>query len=112
MITQSGGVPGIYFSKPSDTSLTTAYTQAIPGIAYLSWVNIAAVGGADATVIVNDGSTDYEILSAKTLTADDREFIEFRDPLPLLNGYTVKVKTTTGNNLVFTLLVSDTARSG
>ncbi len=111
MITQQSGQPNTIFSAPSDTSLTTVYTQLLPdGYAFLQSVNIAAVAGADATLIVNDGTTDYEILSAKTLSADDREFLEWQDGLPLREDYIIKVKSSVGDALVFTLVINEILR--
>lgn len=104
------GVPRRIFSTPDDTALTTVYTHAFDGIAFLLSVNIAAIGAADATLIINDGSTDYEILSAKSLAADAREFIEWRDGFPLREGDMIKVQSSVADDLVFSLVVNEVMR--
>jgi len=110
MITVGGGLACPVFSAPADTNLTTVYTQSLGqegSLALLQSINIAAIAGADATVIINDGSTDYTILSAKTLAADAREYIEWQDGFPLKVGHSIKVKTSVNDALVFSIVVSE-----
>lgn len=94
------------FTAPATTSLTTAWTQG-QAKALLYSVNIAAVAGADATVILNDGTTDYELLSAKTLAADARELLEWDKGIFLYSGFTLKVKSTVNNALVFVVTIEE-----
>lgn len=96
------------FSKPANTSAATIYT-APTGIvsATLEAVNICSGGtGAAATVVMNDGSTDYPLLSAKAISANTTETYEFGNPV-MLAGYTVKVTDGTGNILTFTATIAE-----
>src|SRR3990172_5032816 len=61
-------------------------------------------GAVAATVRWGNGTTDYDILAAKSIAAND-VYIPDLPPVPLRNGYTVKVTSGSGNALTFTLVV-------
>lgn len=99
-----------FFSKPSDTSAATIYTAPTYILSTtMEAVNIAATGAADATVWLNDGSTDYLLLDAKSLKANTTEEYDFGNPV-LEPGYAIKVKTSSANNLTFTVTIAEELR--
>ena len=104
------GQPITVFSSPTDTTLTTVYTQPSYSSGKLYSINIAAVLGGDATVIINDGSTDYKILSARTMTIDDRYFMEWRHGFTLHAGNIIKVQGTVNDSLTFAMEIVDVMR--
>ena len=99
-----------YYSKPSDTNAATVYTAPENILAVtLEAVNIAATGAADATVWLNDGSTDYLSLDAKSVSANTTEKYDFGNPV-LESGHAIKVKTSSANNLTFTVTIAEELR--
>ena len=94
-------------SKPSGTTLTTIYTMPFEGVATLYSVNIAAISAADASVVFNDSSADYELLSAQTMAADDTILLEWREGIPLRKDDVLKVKTSSGSALIFVAVIEE-----
>jgi hypothetical protein len=100
------GARATYFSKPADTNAATIYTNSNVKFATLQAVNIAATGAASATVWVNNGSTDYLVLDAKSISANTTETYTFGNPV-LQDGWSIKVKTSSANNITFTATVAE-----
>jgi hypothetical protein len=104
------GTRQTFFSKPSDTNAATVYTASSGVVrAVLESVNIAATGAANATVWLNDGSTDWLLLDAKTLSANTNNVEIFGEPV-LRSGHSIKVKTSSANNLTFTVTLIEELR--
>lgn len=90
--------------KPADTNEATMLTAAkefsvIVGVIVANNTGSAAV----ATVKWGDGSTDYDVISGKSVAANDSIYPDVF--LPLREGYTIKVTSGTGNALTFTLVI-------
>lgn len=89
---------------PANTSEATMFTAAAerPVVVGLIIAN-AHSSAVAATMKWTDGSTDYPILSAKSIAANDSFFQDVF--LPLFDGYEVKVTSGSANMLTFTLVV-------
>lgn len=99
-----------YFAKPADTNAATVYTVGTNVVsATLEAVNMAATGAAAATVWINDGSTDYLLTDALSVGANTTDTREFGNPV-LRAGYSVKVKTSSANNLTFAVTIAEETR--
>lgn len=94
------------FAKPADTNAATMYTVTSIPRAALDHLNIASTGAAAYTVWINDGTTDYLLADAISLGANSRVDLDFGEP-SLLEGWSVKVKTSSANNLTFTLVMAE-----
>ena len=107
------GVRRIVASTPSGTSLTALHTcPATMNLTNLYSVNIAAISAADVTVVYNDGSTDYSLLSAKTMAADEVILLEWREGLPFRASDVLKIKTTSGSAITFVAVIEEVPRIG
>jgi hypothetical protein len=94
------------FAKPADTNAATMYTVESLPRAHLDSLNIASTGAASYTVWINDGTTDYLLADAISLGANARVDLDFGQPV-LLEGWSVKVKTSSANNLTFALQIAE-----
>lgn len=99
-----------FFSAPANTSAATVYT-APTAVArtVLESVNIAASSAANATVWLNDGSTDYLLLDTKAVSANTSEVYTFGNPV-IVAGGSIKVRTSSANNLTFTVTIIEELR--
>lgn len=90
-------------AKPANTTAVELYVSPSGGKgSTLLGVAISAGGtGAAASVIINDGSTDWYLLNGKAVTANTTEIYDFGTPI-LDPGYKLKVVDGTGNLLTFT----------
>lgn len=90
------------FSTPANTSLTTVYTVSKGQFTLKSIRITSSTTGADASVVINDGSTDHYIYNATAIAAND---VLMEDDIGyiLREGYIVKVKTSLANELTFTI---------
>ncbi|MCP4182318.1 MAG: hypothetical protein GY761_03240 [Hyphomicrobiales bacterium] len=111
MITKQGGNARPLFSKPSDTSLTTVYTVGYDGIVDLLSINISANVAGNASVQIYDGSTNWDILSARTMAAGDTILMEWWDGIPLKQNCVIKVQSSVGNAITFTAVISESSRA-
>jgi hypothetical protein len=106
-------VPGnrqTIWSAPSGTSAVTAYTRpAGADNVTLLGINIAASSAASATVWINDGSTDRLALDTKSISANTAELYEFGNPIVPVGG-SIKVRTSSANNLTFTITIAEEYR--
>lgn len=96
------------FAKPTTTAASTIYT-APAGVVSATLEGVVIASGAtgdSATVIINDGSTDWHLLSAEAITANTTETYEFANPV-LGPGHAVKVVAGAGNILTFTVTVAE-----
>lgn len=93
--------------KPGNTSEATMLTAG-PERPMVVGVIIAnnTASPAAATVKWGDGATDYDIISAKSIAANDSWFGEVM--IPMLEGWTIKVTSGTGSALTFTLVLIET----
>ncbi|MCP5099924.1 MAG: hypothetical protein GY943_30595 [Chloroflexi bacterium] len=107
-VADSGALEGS-FVTPANTSLNTAFTAA-NATSFLHSVNMACIAAADATVVINDGSTDYELLAARPMTTGEHLLVEWRDGIPLRNTYSVKVMTSVADKITFTVVTSARSR--
>lgn len=100
-----------FFSAPTTTSAATIYS--VPtGVksAVVVGLNIAATsGGAAATAWINNGTTDFPVLDAKSVSANTSELYTFGNPA-LKTGWSFKVKDGTGSKLTFTLTIVEETR--
>ena len=100
-----GGQRRVIGLKPANTSEATMLTAGDDRPVIVGLVIANNTGGAvAATVRWGNGTTDYDILAAKSIAAND-VYIPDLPPVPLRNGYTVKVTSGSGNALTFTLVV-------
>lgn len=81
-------------------------TKAIPTIVGIIIANNTG-GAIAATMRWGNGSTDYDVLAAKSVAAND-SYINNDVYLPLREGHTIKVTSATGNALTFTLVIVET----
>ena len=90
---------------PADTNEATIFTAAKGNsVISLRICNVDGTNAADATVRYNDGSTDFALISTKSIAADDYLY----EPdffLPMQSGWTLKVTSSAANDLVFTIVV-------
>lgn len=90
--------------KPSDTNEATLITLADRGGLLLQLVIANNTGSAaNATVKWNDGTTDWDIVSAKSIAANDSTIIDPFIRVP--DGGSIKVTSGTGDALTFTATV-------
>lgn len=103
-----GGQRRIIGLKPSDTAQHTMLTAGadMPVVVGLIVANNTASGIA-ATVRWGDGTTDYDIIAAKSVAAND-VYMPDMPPIPLRSGYTIKVTSGTGSALTFSLILAAT----
>lgn len=94
------------FAKPADTNAATMYTVTSIPRAALDHMNIASTGAAAYTVWMNDGTTDHLLADAVSLGANSRVDLDFGE-IPMLEGWAVKVKTSSANNLTFVLVIAE-----
>lgn len=106
------GQPRPYFRTPSDTNYAQLFptTGTASSNALVSSVIVTWIGGGDATIAINDGTTDHVILSAKTGSADDYLIFEPTGMI-LPQGYVLKVKTSAANQITFTANVQISTRN-
>jgi hypothetical protein len=103
---QSNATRTTRFLKPASTGAETIYTVASMPRAHIDGLNIASTGAASYTVWINDGTTDYLLADAISLGANARVDLSFGQPV-LLEGWSVKVKTSSANNLTFALTMAE-----
>lgn len=98
------------FAKPADTNAATVYTAPAGGKgSTLLGIAICAGTSATATVMINDGTTDWNLLTAKSVSANTTETYEFGNPV-LKPGYTLKVQSGTGNTLTYIATLAEVTR--
>lgn len=99
-----------FFSAPANTSAATIYTRPTGAdTVTLLDMNIAASGAASATVWLNDGTTDRLLLDTKAVSANTTELYNFGRPI-VPTGGSIKVRTSSANNLTFTVTVAEEYR--
>ena len=98
-----------FHSKPSDGSATTVYTASNVR-ATLSSVNISCHTAGNATVIINDGSTDFTVLDGYVMSVNTSELFTFGS-LVLEDGHSVKVQSNTGDYFTYTVTIEEETRS-
>ncbi|MCP4276000.1 MAG: hypothetical protein GY779_06565, partial [Gammaproteobacteria bacterium] len=111
MITKQGGNARPIFTKPSDTALTTVYTVGYDGVVDFLSCTISANAAANASVQIYDGSTNWDILAAQTMTAGQTILLEWWDGIPLRQNYVIKVQSSVGNAITFTAVISESSRA-
>lgn len=95
-------------AKPADTNAATIYSPASPAVGILNSIHIASTATADATVWWNDGSTDYLLLDAYTMPANEAVTFTFGGPVVRGgDGAVIKVKTSSASNLTFTARIDE-----
>lgn len=94
--------------KPANTNEATMLTAGkdMPVLIGLIVANNTG-SAANATVRWGNGTTDYDIVAAKSIAAND-SYLPDLPPIPLREGYTIKVTSGTGNALTFTLVIAST----
>lgn len=98
------GHPGIRSATPSDTNEATLFTANDDSSYVVAvWLTNLTGSNANATVKWGDGSTDYSLIDTYAVTA--RMFERIPCLIPLRNGYTIKVTSSTGSALTFTAIV-------
>lgn len=110
MIENAPGLDIPAILKPANTSAAAIYT--VPtGVsrAQLIGMNIAALAAANASVFLNDGSTDYELVPTFAMGANTFRSETFGYPV-LLAGYSLKVQTSSANNMSFYATVREFIR--
>lgn len=95
-------------SKPSDTSATTVYT-ATNVTATIESVSISCHNAGTATIIINDGSTDWTVLDQYAMSANTSEFFTFGKP-ELLDGHSIKVQSSTANYFTYSVTYIEETR--
>jgi hypothetical protein len=95
-----------YPSKPSGTSAVTIYTCANVRSSTLEAINIATKQAVIVSVIVNDGTTDYDLFPAVSLPANIQLLHHFGNVV-LLKGWSVKVQTSVASQVSFVLTVAE-----
>lgn len=92
------GSPRTVWSAPADSNEVTPYTVDIGIRAVLDSIIVSSGStGADLTVKINDGSTDYFIAEAYAIAANERELIDCR--VALQEGHSIKVTDSVGGEL-------------
>ena len=100
-----GGPRRIIGLKPANTSEATMLTAGEDRPVVVGLIVANNTGGAvAATVRWGNGTTDYDIIAAKSIAANDSYFPDI-PPIPLRSGYTFKVTSGSGNALTFTIVV-------
>lgn len=101
-----------FFSKPADTNAATIYTANEVRSSTLEAINIATTGASNVTVWLNNGTTDYLLLDALVMGANEQVVYTFGNPV-MRDGWSVKVKTSNADDATFTLTVAEeTGRLG
>ena len=95
-----------YFAKPGDTNTATIYTCSTGIVATVEGVSMTADGAATGTIWISDGSTDWVIQWAESLTTDTHHFESFGQPV-LKPGWSVKVKSSVASKITFMLTVAE-----
>jgi hypothetical protein len=97
-------------SKPSDTNYATIYTvEGGAQRATMLAMNIAVTGASAVTVAYNNGSTDVLLMDAVSKSANTSEKHDF-GPISLLEGWSVKVKTSNADDTTFVLTYAEEYR--
>lgn len=97
------------YSKPSDGTLTTVATLSTFQAGSLDRVIIAPnSSGANASIVVNDGSVDRYLIRDKAIAANVplNELLEY----PLMEDYVLKVQSSVGSELEFHLIIAEEFR--
>ena len=102
-----GGNRRLVGLRPANASEATMYTarKERPAVVGIIIANETA-GAVAATVKWGDGATDYRILAAKSIAANDLYVLDTIF-LPLKEGHTIKVTSGSGNALTFTLVIAE-----
>ena len=95
-----------HFKKPADTNANTIYTCGTGVIATIEALSMTAEGAATATAWINDGSTDWVIQWAESLTTDTHHTETFGHPV-LKPGWSVKVKSSVADKITFMLVIAE-----
>ncbi|MDP3971976.1 MAG: hypothetical protein Q8P61_03585 [Candidatus Nanopelagicales bacterium] len=99
-----GGTRRLVGLKPANTNEATMFTAGSERPVVVQIVVANNTGSAAAATIKwGDGSTDYDVISGKSIGANDSWIQDIF--LPLFDAYTIKVTSGTGNALTFTLAI-------
>lgn len=91
------------FSAPTGTSLTTVLTGLKSEVALTSLDISATTTGADASVVVNNGTTDFYIANAVPVAANETLSKVWDPPLVLKKECSIKVQTSLADELHFSI---------
>ena len=97
------------YTKPANTSATTVYT-ASNMTATFEAISISCHTAGSASVTINDGSTDFVVLDTYAMDANTSELFTFGNPI-LLDGYTIKVTSSTANYFTFATTIAEQFRA-
>lgn len=93
--------------RPANTAEATMFTAGKERPSVVGIIVANETGGAvAATLKWGDGSTDYRVLAAKSIGANDVYVLDGIF-IPLKEGYTIKVTSGSGNALTFTLIIAE-----
>lgn len=93
------------FSTPGDTNYATIYT-CLGAQATLIGIVISPLGTANATIAINDGSTDHVLLNARGMTSGNSENWSFAN-IGLKNGWSIKVKSSVASTITFAAIIAE-----
>jgi hypothetical protein len=97
------------FSTPSTAALTDAHTVEGGIRSTLDDVRISSNGGANYSIVLNDGVTDHYLARAVALGANSGVTLDLGQPV-LLDGWTLKFQSSVGSALTFTYTLQDSNR--
>jgi hypothetical protein len=99
------GQPVLALIKPGDTAYHQIYplggAASVKGRTWLLTVSITWHGTADAFVAINDGTTDFVLVDAKSGAVGDDPYLWQPEGVILPGTHLLKVKSSSANQITF-----------